>query len=145
MEQENEHFDLRYSSLSHHSCLSVEDFQIISVISFPNIFQQNKFAPFAPLLFYKRGVLGTTRVNRSPVSLGLSSTGLLNWPPESLSRRIQGFLVEIKALIFLQNKWNGTRNIRTASGKATSGGKRGLQPGERLSLQGSHFQSLMGM
>lgn len=52
---------------------------------------------------------------------------IIHCPPGSLSRRIQGFLEEIKALTFLQNKWNGTCNIRKASGK------RGLQPSERLS------------
>lgn len=140
MEQENEHFDLRYSSLSHHSCLSVEDFRIITVTSFPNIFQQDKFAP---LLFCKRGVLGTTRINCSPVSLGLSTSA--SWSSKNcFSRRIQGFLEEIKALICLQNKWNGTCNIRTASGKATSGGKRGLQPDKRLS-KARIFQSLRGI
>ena len=87
--KKNEHFDLRYSSLSHHSCLSVEDFQIITVTTFPNIFQQNKFAP---LLLYKRGVLGTTRVNWSPVSLGISSSGLLWVHPDSLLKIVfQGF------------------------------------------------------
>ena len=111
MEQENEHFNLRYSSLSHHSRLSVEDFQIITVIS--NIFQQNKFAP---LLFYNREVLGATRVNTVLQSLSVFHPAT-SYPESLLSR---GDKVT-KTLIFLQNNLNGTRNIQTASGKVTSG------------------------
>ena len=129
----------------------------------PEHLTQNKFAP---LLFYKRGVLGKTRVNWSPVSLGISSSGLLWVHPDSLLQEgvinswarlsdVPGhrdvtaicFIYDSllvfwklffkvsrgdKGLIFLQNKWNATRNIRTARREATSGGERGLQPGEHL-------------